>query len=138
GDAAGIEGVLGSVPRCRLPAPGVLGRRWRPRPAGARGAVDPEEPSMMLLALASAVLAQSPTTFPSTETRSESPRSMITEIRLGSYYPWVDRPLSNCYGASCPYAQILKGSMLLVELEVERELFQAFGSASVGLTIGYA
>jgi hypothetical protein len=94
---------------------------------------------MMLLTVAAAVLAQSPTTFPSTETRSESPRSMITEIRLGSYYPWVDRPLT-CGGTgepACPYKSILGGAMLLVELEIERELFQAFGSASIGLTLGY-
>jgi hypothetical protein len=91
---------------------------------------------MMLLALAVA-LAQSPTTYPSTETRNESPKNMITEIRLGSYYPWVDRPL-NCTPGSCPYQSILQGSMLLVELEIERELFQAFGTASVGLTVGYA
>lgn len=90
--------------------------------------------SMMLAALA---LAQSPTTFPSTETRSESPRNMLTEVRLGSYYPWVDRPL-DCTPGSCPYQSILGGAMLLVELEVERELFQAFGTASLGASLGYA
>lgn len=76
--------------------------------------------------------------FPNTDAKAESPRSMFTEIRVGGYYPWVDRPL-NCTPGSCPYQKTFNnGSMLLVEAEVERQLFQAFGSAAIGLSVGYA
>jgi hypothetical protein len=90
---------------------------------------------MMLAAVAALALAQ---TFPSAEASSvESPRNMVAEIRLGSFYPWVDRPL-NCTPGSCPYQSVLGGAMLLFEVEVERELFNKVGSASIGATLGYA
>lgn len=91
---------------------------------------------MMLAALAALSLSQT-AVFPNTEAKSESPRSMVTEVRLGSYYPWVDRG-ATCAPAECPYRKSFGGAMLLAELEVERQLFQAFGSAAVGLSIGYA
>lgn len=91
---------------------------------------------MMLTTLAALALAQT-NPFPNTYKKPESPRNMVTEVRLGSYYPWVDRPLT-CEPGSCPYQRILKGAMLLVELEVERQLFQAFGSAAIGFSFGYA
>ncbi len=91
---------------------------------------------MIAVTLAALVLAQA-NPFPNTEKKRESPRNMVAEIRLGSYYPWVDRTL-DCQPGQCPYARVLKGAMLLVELEVERQLFQAFGSAAIGFSFGYA
>ena len=92
---------------------------------------------MILATVVALALTQTPNPFPNTEKKRESPRNMVTEVRLGSYYPWVDRPL-DCTKGSCPYERILKGAMLLVELEVERQLCQAFGSAAIGFSLGYA
>lgn len=91
---------------------------------------------MIAFTLAAVVLSQA-NPFPNTEKSRESPRNMVAEVRLGSYYPWVDRTL-DCQPGQCPYARVLKGAMLLVELEVERQLFQKFGSAAIGFSAGYA
>lgn len=92
---------------------------------------------MTLAALTFVVLSQ--TTFAASGTPNESPRNMMVEVKLGSYYPYVDRPLTcDMTKNECPYQRILGGAMLLVELEIERQVFQKFGSVSVGASLGYA
>ncbi len=97
---------------------------------------------MTLTALTLVALTQ--TTFTDATASNESPRNMVIEIKLGSYYPYVDRPLSQIDGGcdisknTCPYQRILGAAMLLAEIEVERQLFQKFGSAALGASLGYA
>ncbi|MBL8956299.1 MAG: hypothetical protein JNK82_36335 [Myxococcaceae bacterium] len=90
---------------------------------------------MMLTAFTLVALSQ--TTFSDATLSNESPRNMMLEVKLGSYYPWVDRPL-DCTPGSCPYERVLGGAMLLVEGAVERQLFQKHGSAALGASFGYA
>jgi hypothetical protein len=95
---------------------------------------------MIAVALVALTLSQAETVsiFPNAELKRESPRGWITELRFGSYYPWIDRPLT-CAPTECPYRKTFGGSaMLLAEMEVERQLFQKFGTAAVGISIGYA
>ncbi len=67
--------------------------------------------------------------------RRESPRSHALELRFGSYLPLVDadpqldgRPYEQTFGNS---------GMLLFEMELDRQLFQRFGSAALGVSLGY-
>ncbi|MBI3185887.1 MAG: hypothetical protein HYZ28_27440 [Myxococcales bacterium] len=66
----------------------------------------------------------------------ESPRSSALEIKLGGVTPLIDRETSLLGGR--PYAETFTGSMLLFELELDRQLWQQIGSAGVGLSMGYA
>jgi hypothetical protein len=97
---------------------------------------------MTLSAFTLVVLSQ--TTFASdSPLTTESPRNMMLELKLGSFYPYVDRPLSqlgecDIARGTCPYQSVLGGAMLLVELEIERQLWQKYGSAALGASIGYA
>ena len=66
----------------------------------------------------------------------ESPRDMTFELKLGPYWPMVDReptlttkPYQDTFGT---------GPMLLAEVELERQFFQKFGTLSAGLSVGYA
>jgi hypothetical protein len=63
----------------------------------------------------------------------ESPRNMVFEFRLGPYYPLIDETLDGK-----PYQNTFGGAMLLGEWELERQLFQKFGSAAIGASFGYA
>jgi len=68
------------------------------------------------------------------ETGSE--RTMGLEVKLGGFKPLIDRE-PGLYGT--PYASTFGGGpMLLFEASGERQLFQAFGTAGVGLSAGYA
>lgn len=70
------------------------------------------------------------------EVKGASPRTSALELKLGGYKPAISAeegldfdPYEATFGA---------GSMLLFELELDRQLFQAFGSFGVGLSLGYA
>jgi hypothetical protein len=63
-------------------------------------------------------------------TAGESPRSGAVELRFGSYSPAI---------ANTPEFQALlgSGSLLLFELEIDKQFFQKVGSFGVGFIIGY-
>jgi hypothetical protein len=69
--------------------------------------------------------------------RGESPRTTALEVKLGGYKPLIDRerglagnqPFNETFGAT---------PMLLFELEVDRQLWDEFGTAAVGISLGYA
>lgn len=64
------------------------------------------------------------------------PSNMI-EIKLGGYKPKIDSDPS--LNGHTPYADTFGGgSMLLFELEVERELWHRFGSLGIGVSVGYS
>jgi hypothetical protein len=68
-------------------------------------------------------------------TYGESPKNMAIELRLGPYLPLVDRAFTTSPG---PYQKTFgNGMMLLAELEIERQLWQRFGSIAVGVSGGY-
>ena len=67
---------------------------------------------------------------------TQSPRSGVIEVKLGSYRPLID---SEPGLTNAPYAETFGNSgMLMVEFEYDRMLFQSFGSAGFGIGIGYA
>lgn len=66
----------------------------------------------------------------------ESPRSGMLEFKLGGVTPRISS--EEALGDNDPYADTFDGSMLLFELEVEKQLFQSFGSFAVGVSAGYA
>ena len=68
-------------------------------------------------------------------TAGESPRSMMVEVKIGSYEPLIDRVFS---GKPGPYALAFGTPMLLGELELDYEFFKTFGSLSGALSVGYA
>ena len=71
------------------------------------------------------------------ELATASSRSGMLEIRLGAYKPFIDREAA--LSGARPYDTVFGDSpMLLGELEMDWQLFQAFGSAGVGLSAGYA
>ncbi len=66
----------------------------------------------------------------------ESPRSAALEIKLGGFKPQIDseggltgKPYDETFGAS---------AMLLFEVSAEKQLFQKYGSAGLGMSFGYA
>lgn len=66
-----------------------------------------------------------------------SERTMGVEVKLGAFTPLIDREVS--LGAVKPYETIYGGDpMLLFNVSAERQLFQALGTAGVGLSGGYA
>jgi hypothetical protein len=66
----------------------------------------------------------------------ESPRYGQFAVKLGPYRPLID---SEDGLTGTPYEDTFgKKAMLLVELDYEHMVFQAFGNAGVGLGIGYA
>ncbi len=69
------------------------------------------------------------------QNRSESPRSSMLEVKLGSYLPMID---SESGLTGTPYATTFDGAMLLLEVQGEAQFYQGFGTASVGLSVGYA
>lgn len=102
----------------------------------------PLRPRIPLL-LAAALLAGPPALAQSTSSsitggppRLESDRTLGMEFKLGAFYPAIDtetgvtgEPYKTTFG---------ERSMLLGELSVERQLFQAFGTAGAGFQAGYA
>lgn len=88
----------------------------------------------MLCAVAALLLA--PTVASAQEISGASARTSVLEFRFGGYKPLIEQegalgenPYNATFGAS---------SMLLAEVEYDRQLFQKFGSAAVGLSAGYA
>jgi hypothetical protein len=66
----------------------------------------------------------------------EEPRNVTLEFRLGGYKPLIDREASL---TGKPYDQIFgASSMLLFEGEVDKILWQKFGTVALGFSIGYA
>ncbi len=67
---------------------------------------------------------------------TESPRSVTLEVKLGGYKPLIDREASL---TGKPYDAIFgASSMLLFEAEVDKILWQQFGTIGLGFSIGYA
>jgi hypothetical protein len=86
----------------------------------------------LTLLAASPVLAESIADAPDF---GASPKNMALELRLGVYQPLVDRAFTTSPG---PYQKTFgNGMMLLAELEIERQLWQRFGSIAVGVSGGY-
>lgn len=82
--------------------------------------------------VASGAFAQSIASAPN---YGESPRNMVAELRVGPYYPLIDR----AFTGSTPYSTTFNNSsMWLGEVELERQLFQRLGSLAIGLAAGYA
>jgi hypothetical protein len=74
------------------------------------------------------------------EISGASERNMEFEFKLGPYRPLVDREfqISPDPTVARPFEQTFgSGPMLFGEVELDRELFQAFGTFSVGASIGY-
>lgn len=70
----------------------------------------------------------------------ESPKNMAAELRVGAYTPFIDRGLAVGSSGTAPfaYARTFGGSsMLLGELEIDRQFFTAFGSIALAATVGY-
>lgn len=92
--------------------------------------------ALSLGALAGPAWAQAPGTVerPPGETGSE--RTVGVEVKLGGFKPLIDRETGL---SGTPYASTFGDSpMLLFEGSGERQLFQAMGTAGVGLSVGYA
>lgn len=66
---------------------------------------------------------------------AESPRTSMLEFKLGSWLPLIDTEAGL---SGTPYADTFDGGMLLFEVQGERQLYQGFGTASVGFSAGYA
>lgn len=64
-----------------------------------------------------------------------SPRTTTLELKLGSYTPRIDQ--ESGLGGATPFSSTYGGGLLLGELELDHHLFQAFGTAAVGLSVGY-
>jgi hypothetical protein len=63
-----------------------------------------------------------------------SPRGFVGELKLSSWTPLIDRE----FPTSKPYeATFGGGGLLRADLEIDYELFQQFGTASVAASIGY-
>lgn len=83
--------------------------------------------------------AQSSVTGPADQpvvVKTESPRTWAFEFKLGGYKPLIDReaaltgnPYDETFGA---------GAMLLGEVEMDKFLYQGWGTAGIGLSAGYA
>lgn len=70
-----------------------------------------------------------------TAARAATPIDSAIELKLGSYLPEID---SEPGLTGAPYARAFGDkSILLFELEYERQLFQKFGSLAVGASVGY-
>jgi len=89
-----------------------------------------------MTALSAVVLCLLAQTSVEEEMTPETPRDMVVEIKMGPYWPMIDReptltnkPNQDTFGAA---------PMLLAELEVDRQFFQKFGSLGAGFSIGYA
>jgi hypothetical protein len=82
-----------------------------------------------------AVALLSATIVSAQESQVRSPRTSIFELKLGTFSPDLDNS-----AAGAALKNVLGGgtSMLLGELHYERELFQKFGVASLGGSLGYA
>jgi hypothetical protein len=81
---------------------------------------------------ASSALAESIANAPN---YGESPKNMAVELRLGAYLPMVDSAFTTSPG---PYQKTFgNGMMLLGELEIDRQLWQRFGSIAIGISGGY-
>jgi len=63
----------------------------------------------------------------------QSPRRFLFELRFGSYTPAIDSE----FNGATPYDSIFHGAGLLFGGELEVELFQRFGTLSVGGRLGY-
>lgn len=73
------------------------------------------------------------------EISGASEKSMEFEIKLGPYKPFVDRRFPDVPEAERPYQKSFQGSpMLIGEIELDKQLWQAFGTLAVGFSIGYA
>ncbi|MHB8875802.1 MAG: MXAN_2562 family outer membrane beta-barrel protein [Myxococcaceae bacterium] len=68
---------------------------------------------------------------------TQTPISGAFEFKMGGYLPRIDSA-SELHGAT-PYADTFgSGSMLLAEIEVDRQLWREIGSLGVGVSVGYA
>ncbi len=93
--------------------------------------------SLLITFVASSALAQ---VFVSDERKlKESSRSMYFEFKLSPFTPLIDTAFQNVEANQRPYAYLFGNTpMLLGEIEIEYQVFQKFGTISVGLSGGYA
>lgn len=70
---------------------------------------------------------------------AESEKSMEFEVKLGPYKPFVDRRFPDVPEADRPYQKSFNGApMLIGEIEIDKQLWQAFGTLAVAFSLGYA
>ncbi len=69
-------------------------------------------------------------------TYGESPRNFMLEVKAGPYTPLIDRSFTSMTGPY--YTTFASAPMIMGELELDFEIWQKFGSVSVGLSGGYA
>ncbi len=70
-------------------------------------------------------------------TFGESPRNFMLELKGGPYSPLIDRGFAD--SAVKPFASVFGNAPLILgELELDFQIYQRFGSVSVGLSGGYA
>ncbi len=68
----------------------------------------------------------------------QTEKSMEFEVKLGPMKPLVDRQFYDLAEQERPYQKSFSGQpMLFGEIELDRQLFQSFGSFAVGLSVGY-
>ena len=68
----------------------------------------------------------------------QTEKSMEFEFKLGPLKPYVDRQFPDIPEADRPYQKSFNGTpMLFGEIEIDKQLFQSFGSFAIGLSIGY-
>lgn len=73
--------------------------------------------------------------LPAAAARAESPRTMMLELHGGSYAPDVDAEFD---GGATPWKDAFgSGSMTLLRMHLDYELWQDFGTLAVGAGFGY-
>lgn len=66
----------------------------------------------------------------------ESPQNFMIEVKAGPFMPLVDRAFEKGRG---PFGKVFGNAPLIMgELELDFQVFQKFGSASIGISGGYA
>lgn len=69
---------------------------------------------------------------------AQTEKSMEFEVKLGPMKPLVDRQFMDLDEASRPYQKSFNGApMIFGEIELDKQLWQSFGTLGVGLSIGY-
>lgn len=75
------------------------------------------------------------------EVSGESARHLLVEVKAGPFMPAIDRPfrVAGIPEADLPYQSVFGATpMLLGELEIDYEVFNKFGTVTLGLSGGYA
>jgi hypothetical protein len=69
----------------------------------------------------------------------QTEKSMEFEVKMGPLTPMVDRPFtSDPTAPTGPYQKSFNGSaMVFGEIELDKQLFQSFGTAAIAISIGY-